>query len=777
MKRKYNSGGMMDKLEQYPYINTSYKMPPSGQSQDKQSSDQDVADYNLTVGKKYPKGGYMQVPQQPIPQPQMTQQPIPQEGNYGVEQELMTAESGGYMNRMQSYEAGGQNLPGGNMQPIPGSDAVQFNGQSHDQGGIMVDSQTEVEGGETMDKVTMAEKGGRKQDYFFSDHLKKGGMSYASQHKQILANGGDQKQIDMLAKMQEHDAGRNPEDVQVAETGGKYKYAEGGKQHGDKNTVIVGDDQAKSIMKDEFGVYPKVNGKEMTDRQKKAHDKFISKGLVFDEKKGSYSRPEDYVHKTKEEVEAIKKEASDNKSTSASSSSSSSSKSSTASRNNKFKVASDVHYGDTEGTYGDIPDHQPGYKVGDMQLYAGKDDKAFKASLAEEDFRGNWMTNADPEVLEAAGITSFADMNDEANVTKYQEAWNVSHADNPVVVDGKFGEQTWRTATGPSTPEEVTTTDEETTVEETTVEDTTELETLEKKKDWITPLVGAAQLLPAIYAFNDKPDYMSDHPMASPGAIIPERIAKTHLERIDMNPEKARNASDFANLNRFIDTAGGGPSGMMNKMASYAKKQQGDRDISAQESRANVAIANQEAVMDQERKTKNVNNSLQAQTVNVGTQTDVNKFNATMEGKVDEFNRGADAATTDRRLNALDSVVTKVAGMNADRLAYASQERMAEAISGQTGVYDREIYSQALLSNDYVKGTDSYNNMMNQYSKNKMNSEVADNEKKLASTNTSSSSSSTTKTTTTKKYDAQGKLITTVKKGGFIPSGYRRRYS
>jgi len=119
---------------------------------------------------------------------------------------------------------GGVNLPGGTMTPIPGSDAVEFNGQSHDQGGIMVDENTEVEGGETMDKVVM-NKGGAK-DYFFSDHLKKGGMSYAQQHKNILQNGGGQTEVNMLAKMQEKAANRDPK--QVAKLGGVMKYEQGG---------------------------------------------------------------------------------------------------------------------------------------------------------------------------------------------------------------------------------------------------------------------------------------------------------------------------------------------------------------------------------------------------------------------------------------------------------------------------------------------------------------------------------------------------------------------
>jgi len=112
---------------------------------------------------------------------------------------------------------GAKKLPGGLAKPIPGSDAVEFKGQTHAEGGIMMDPQTEVEDKETMDKVTM--KGGDKRDYFFSSYLKHGGMSYADAHKQILKKGGGQKEIDMLAKMQEYKAGRNPDSVKMQQGG------------------------------------------------------------------------------------------------------------------------------------------------------------------------------------------------------------------------------------------------------------------------------------------------------------------------------------------------------------------------------------------------------------------------------------------------------------------------------------------------------------------------------------------------------------------------------
>ena len=78
------------------------------------------------------------------------------------------------------------------------------------------------------------------------------------------------------------------------------------------------------------------------------------------------------------------------------------------------------------------------------------DDEAFRKALQDENFRGNWMNNVDPAVLEAAGITSFSDMNDPDKVKAYQEAWNKANPDNQIVVDGKFGEQTFRTAIAPT---------------------------------------------------------------------------------------------------------------------------------------------------------------------------------------------------------------------------------------------------------------------------------------------------------------------------------------
>lgn len=84
-----------------------------------------------------------------------------------------------------------------------GQDARKFNGKSHEDGGIDLENNIEVEGKETTDKV-----GG--QDYVFSKRLKVPGtyMNFAEAHEELVKEGASQQEIDRLAKLQEKVAGR-----------------------------------------------------------------------------------------------------------------------------------------------------------------------------------------------------------------------------------------------------------------------------------------------------------------------------------------------------------------------------------------------------------------------------------------------------------------------------------------------------------------------------------------------------------------------------------------
>ena len=501
---------------------------------------------------------------------------------------------------MYKYNMGGmQELPGGMAAQIPGTDAVEFIGQSHDDGGIMVDPQTEVEGGETMDQVTMR-KGGLK-DYFFSDHLKHGGLPFAQHHKNILAMGGTQEDIDYLAKMQEKKAGRTTDKIATAELGGIMKYDEGGPKEG------------------------------------------------------------------------------------------------------RYPVASYETYGDLEGDLGTVADYQPGLVVNGVQMYADKDDKAFRDLIGEEGTGDAWFGNVNAEVLENAGITSFADMNSKKNVLKYQKEWNKLNPDNKIDEDGLFGEQTFRTAYKPQDKEPEVEKDPDPDPEKKpTPEDSSKTETItnvEKKKDYLGAALGVGAFVPALMAFTDRPDYMSDAELASPGIVKAERVAKQHLDRVDFNDQIARNANDATSMNKFIETSGGGPANIANKMAMYAKKQQGDREIKAQEARANIAIANQEAVMDNKRKVYNSQAALDASKFNVSSQQRASEFNTKNKMYVDEFNRAADAATSDRKLNAVQYGINTASTLYRDKLRADAQANLTRAIDGQRGVMDRFNNVEDMLKN------------------------------------------------------------------------------
>ena len=129
---------------------------------------------------------------------------------------------------------------GGYMKPLPGG-AVEFVGPKHSQGGIMLDPQTEVEGGETMDKVKMKENGGKSGDYIFSDFLKLGKKTFAQRHKEMLGRGATQGDIQKLAKMQEEVAKREGRDENGPRGPERIMRAGGVKKHqsGDEVAGVI----------------------------------------------------------------------------------------------------------------------------------------------------------------------------------------------------------------------------------------------------------------------------------------------------------------------------------------------------------------------------------------------------------------------------------------------------------------------------------------------------------------------------------------------------------
>ncbi len=566
-------------------------------------------------------------------------------------------QDGGYRdpNQQQMQMGGAQQLPGGIATSIPGSDAIEFSGQTHDQGGIMMDGQTEVEDGETMDQVTMNKDGGKRKDYFFSSYLKRGGRSFADHHKDILSRGGSQEEIDYLAKMQEKAAGRKPGNIK-AKLGGVMKYDNGGtfKARSDKANKIIDILRANN--------YDVPDVADLGSEHISENQAYLGSGYYGEKNIKSDQNREDFFNRNKETLSKI----------------------------------------DLDG------DGQP-----DIQSWKDFDPQKHTKSFQTQ-FNDDMMAmfKNDPELSKAF---------EEAELTQddlKQFGFYESGTDADTGIDSHFGEYTWsrinplakkleEPCKDPGCPEGQTFNPETCQCEGEEVpgedpcpkcpdgtvpvrqEDGSCPCPEEPEKPGSPNLLGLAGMIPAVMAFADKPDYMSEPDIVQPGIVKPERIAKQHLDRVDFNDQIARNASDARAVNKAIETSGGGPASMSNMMAMYAKKQQGDREIKAQEARANIAIANEEAGMDNKRKLMNAEAALDASKFNVQSSQGAQETNAKNKMLIDEFNRGADAATKDRRLNAVQYGVNTLAQMHRDKLAYKAQDEFSHAIDGQRNAYER----------------------------------------------------------------------------------------
>jgi hypothetical protein len=459
---------------------------------------------------------------------------------------------------MYRFKAGGVKLPGGTMNPIPGSDAVEFKGKSHKQGGILLDEQTEVEGGETMDKVTM--KNGGPSDYFFSKYLKLGGKSYSQRHKDILKKGGAQQDIDALAKSQEMAAGRNPGVVEM-EKGGVGKY--------------------------QFGGYGITNN----DYSNLPYEPFAPVDNT-------------YVY-----------------------------------LNTKLPPM-----GPTETPKPEDTEKAPYPKVPQTRGLGPK--------LEEEEKKEGKKQDKEEEVNEAVELTpkpipSFA-------------------GDAPTLNLMPMFDSQGREI--PKTKTEEGKVDEDIKL---TKREERALRRMYNDVPMSAKIAGAAQLIPAMYAFGRKE---AAQKLMGPAG----RIGSPDLQRADYNNERMQNASANRAMGRFIETSGGGPANIISKMAAYSKKQAGDMQIASAEQRANAAIQAQEAEMAQNANIANVQNAMAVDQINT------------------EMIENQRVADENRKYMAIDAAASRGAGFAGDVMSYKADERLARSL-GTMGIYERERLGRSLL--------------------------------------------------------------------------------
>jgi hypothetical protein len=135
---------------------------------------------------------------------------------------------------MAKYGGSIEYLKGGIAKPLPRG-AKEYIGNKHEEGGIDLPGNINVEGGET-----------EQDNYIFSATLKlPTGLTYAQAHKNLLASGASSEEIKQLALSQEAAAGRNPNEIKTmkfAKYGGPLMYKKGGpKESSPEPAKLTGD--------------------------------------------------------------------------------------------------------------------------------------------------------------------------------------------------------------------------------------------------------------------------------------------------------------------------------------------------------------------------------------------------------------------------------------------------------------------------------------------------------------------------------------------------------
>ena len=108
-----------------------------------------------------------------------------------------------------------------------------------------------------------------------------------------------------------------------------------------------------------------------------------------------------------------------------------------------------------------------------------------------------------------------------------------------------------------------------------------------------------------------------------------------------MNLQRSINDSNLREMNQYIDTSGGGPANMINRMAAWGQKHEGDMQIAAAEKQANIGISNQNVAIENQTNLHNLKMEQEAALGNAQMQqaeaqrlNEVNAINTAAKNKV-----------------------------------------------------------------------------------------------------------------------------------------------
>ena len=493
-----------------------------------------------------------------------------------------------------------------------------------------------AEGGEVMANAQVA---GNSGEYMFSEAMKlngefgykKGlGPSIADGAKNILSadlpKQIEQEKLNSLASMQETNKPDTNEDGMAK----NYEYSRYGgfpnKKYQAQGNVYIDDDAANKLFNDNF----EIKDPEITP--------YIMPG--------------------------VKSPANNNTS---------------VANTNASVIKDDLNVASTDmWDYGTIPGSQGAAKTkGGLNFFNA--DKDLETFVNSEGFGEEWLSNIDQGIKESVGISSINDMNSTAKVTAYQKAWNLKNPNNKIKVDGKFGEQTIRTARLGSPDETVIEKDGENDNDNTednlndNLANMSTLDKLENKKKsrWSQGVNKIGQYL----SKNGLDLIAGGIQLAGPIAAYKKPI---RMAEATITPGYRGSRVNYDSLIAEATQQGN------------ARKQTAKNNITGpglEETLAKIDAETRATIMKIKNGESNQNLSLQDSEAKINTQ--INQGNSTAINRIEEFNTKNLIQHDVDKVEAIDRATNRIANVIGNYQDRKTREFSAEIISGETGVYTR----------------------------------------------------------------------------------------
>jgi hypothetical protein len=204
---------------------------------------------------------------------------------------------------------------------------------------------------------------------------------------------------------------------------------------------------------------------------------------------------------------------------------------------------------------------------------------------------------------------------------------------------------------------------------------------MEPPADGINPtlIAGVSQLIPPIYGMVNR--YQTAKGI--PGVAGAAGIRGPLLDRVNFNRAKDQVAKSGTAVRNFISSNNTGPGGIIAAMTANKDMNEQLLNIASKESEANKARTAEEAKLGMQASMFNAEQDLKRQGINA----DINQFNKKLEVGEKQYRR-------EEIMGAIDTAVSRVAGVVKDERMYKATERLAKALD-QTKSYDRyEVYEK-----------------------------------------------------------------------------------